>query len=266
MKIQQIRNATVVLEYNGVRILVDPLLGEKGSFPAFPSLRGNEKNPLNDLPVSIDSIVKDVDLVIVTHTHIDHWDPKAAEVLDKNLPFIVQNEAEEKLIKDEGFTDVTILEDELLFEGVTLTKTTGQHYVDSETKEFTIEATGVSDAMGVVFSAENEDTLYLAGDTIWYEEIHKNLDTYHPEVILANAGGNQFPIEGEYSADNGRLLMNEIDIFKMHQAIPNAKIVATHMEAINHWYTSKDDLRRIAKANNFETQLFIPEDGETLEF
>lgn len=36
MKIQQIRNATIIIEYAGKRILVDPVLGEKGSFAPFP--------------------------------------------------------------------------------------------------------------------------------------------------------------------------------------------------------------------------------------
>lgn len=36
MKIQQIRNATIIIEYAGKRFLVDPMLGGKGSFAPFP--------------------------------------------------------------------------------------------------------------------------------------------------------------------------------------------------------------------------------------
>ncbi len=36
MNIQQIRNATIIIEYAGKRFLVDPVLGEKGSFAPFP--------------------------------------------------------------------------------------------------------------------------------------------------------------------------------------------------------------------------------------
>lgn len=38
MKIQQIRNATIIIEYSGKRFLVDPVLGEKGSSAPFRSL------------------------------------------------------------------------------------------------------------------------------------------------------------------------------------------------------------------------------------
>lgn len=35
MKIQQIRNATLIIEYAGTRFLIDPLLAEKGAYPGF---------------------------------------------------------------------------------------------------------------------------------------------------------------------------------------------------------------------------------------
>ena len=40
------------------------------------------KNPLNELPFPITKIIKDIDVVILSHTHGDHWDDIAA----KNIP------------------------------------------------------------------------------------------------------------------------------------------------------------------------------------
>ena len=52
MKIQQIRNATIIIEYAGKRFLVDPMLGKKGSFAPFPFSHHQElRNPLHDLPI-----------------------------------------------------------------------------------------------------------------------------------------------------------------------------------------------------------------------
>ena len=39
MNIQQVRNATIIVEYGGKKILVDPMLGKKGSMPPFPFSR-----------------------------------------------------------------------------------------------------------------------------------------------------------------------------------------------------------------------------------
>ncbi|MBQ9772752.1 MAG: MBL fold metallo-hydrolase [Lentisphaeria bacterium] len=36
MKFQQIRSATAIIAYGGVRFLIDPWLGEKGSIPPLP--------------------------------------------------------------------------------------------------------------------------------------------------------------------------------------------------------------------------------------
>ena len=39
MNIQQVRNATIIVEYGGKKILIDPMLGKKGCMPPFPFSR-----------------------------------------------------------------------------------------------------------------------------------------------------------------------------------------------------------------------------------
>ncbi len=50
MNIRHIRNATAVIEYGGKRILIDPMLSDKGSFDLFQIGRQDQKNPLVELP------------------------------------------------------------------------------------------------------------------------------------------------------------------------------------------------------------------------
>jgi L-ascorbate metabolism protein UlaG (beta-lactamase superfamily) len=65
MKIQLLRNATIVVEYAGKKFLIDPMLAEKGTYPPFPnSPRQDQKNPLVSLPTSIDNIIQNIDAVI----------------------------------------------------------------------------------------------------------------------------------------------------------------------------------------------------------
>ena len=57
-----------------------------------PTLEQKKKRlPLVDLPIPIEEIVKDLDAVIVTHTHVDHWDEFAAKAIPKYIPIFVQN-------------------------------------------------------------------------------------------------------------------------------------------------------------------------------
>jgi L-ascorbate metabolism protein UlaG (beta-lactamase superfamily) len=92
--IQLIRNATLLIHYNGKKILVDPMFSSKGAFDPFA---GKERNPAVVLPVSIDEIIKDIDAVLVTHTHPDHFDPVATEALDKSIKLFNQPEDESPL-------------------------------------------------------------------------------------------------------------------------------------------------------------------------
>lgn len=259
MKIKQIRNATIVLDYGGSRFLIDPMFSDKGAYTSFPSATDNtEDNPIKDLPVSIDEIVDGVEAVILTHSHIDHWDEAAAEAIRKDIPFFVQHEGDKKLVEESGFTNVKIIPESKTFGDVELTRTETLHYATEDAKNTLIEFGFVTDVMGIVFKNQAEKTVYLAADTIWFEGVEAAIDTHHPEVIIANLGGNAF--------ENGRLIMDDNDLKLLQQHAPEADIVATHMEAVNHWVTSKDDLLTVAKQNHFVDQLHIPEDGDTVEF
>ena len=41
MRITQVRNATLQVDYGGLRFLIDPMLGEKGAYPAFPGTQNS---------------------------------------------------------------------------------------------------------------------------------------------------------------------------------------------------------------------------------
>ena len=71
------------------------MLAPKGTYPPFtPSKRDDIKNPIVDLPESVDAILEGIDAVILTHLHLDHFDDKAKEVLPKSINLYVQNEAD----------------------------------------------------------------------------------------------------------------------------------------------------------------------------
>ncbi|SDO06398.1 Beta-lactamase superfamily domain-containing protein [Halobacillus aidingensis] len=92
MEITHIRNATLIVKYADKKFLIDPMLADKGAYPPFPdSVRQDQNNPLVHLPTSLDQVMKDVDAVIVTHLHLDHFDEAAKKVLPKDMKMFVQN-------------------------------------------------------------------------------------------------------------------------------------------------------------------------------
>lgn len=252
MNIEQIRNATLIVQYAGKRFLIDPFLAEKGTYPPFSnSLRQDQNNPLVSLPTSIDNIIN-VDAVIVTHLHLDHWDDAAKEVLPKDIKMFVQNEEDAKEVRNTGFQNVEVLQENTVFEDIQLIKTKGEHG-----RGEILKLAGL--VCGVVFKHPTEKTLYIAGDTVWYEAVQEVIETHKPEIIVVNGGDNKF-LQG------GSLVMGKDDIYEVYKAAPNAKIISVHMEAVNHWTLSREELKSFAEENGISSHILVPDDGESYTF
>lgn len=253
MNIQLIRNATLIVEYAGKKFLVDPMLADKGTFPPFPNApRQDQNNPLMDLPTSIDNIINGIDAVIVTHLHYDHWDEAAVKALPKDLKLFTQNEEDAEEIRNAGFHNVAVLQEDTVFEGIQLIKTKGEHGRGEILKI-------AGQVCGVVFKHSSEKTLYVAGDTVWYDAVQEVIETQKPEIIVVNAGDNQF-FEG------GSLVMGKDDVYEVVKAAPSAKIIAVHMEAVNHWGLSREELKSFINEKAILSNVFVPNDGEFYSF
>jgi L-ascorbate metabolism protein UlaG (beta-lactamase superfamily) len=275
-KLTQVRNATLRIDYGGVRFLVDPLLAEKGAYPGFEGTANSHlRNPLVALPVSLEDIIN-VDAVIVTHLHSDHWDDAAKARLPKSLPLFAQDESDASQLRDAGFTAVRVLTETSEFNGVKLSKTGGQHGTDAA-----IQAAGkvlgkvcgvvfshpshkplyvAGDTIkvcGVVFSHPSHKPLYVAGDTIWNRHVEEAISRYRPEVIVLNSGDARV-------IGLDPIIMGTKDVLAVHQAAPTARLIASHMETVNHCVLSRAELRAFSEKEGFATSLLIPEDGEII--
>ena len=251
MKIQQIRNATLIIEYAETKFLIDPLLARRGAYPGFEGTPNSHLfNPTVDLPVPMDEILN-VDAVIVTHTHPDHWDEAAKTLLPKHLPLFTQHEQDRELIKSQGFTDVRLLQG-ADFNGISLVQTLGQHGSDAA-----IEAIGavLGEVCGVVFKHPKEKTLYIAGDTVWNQYVRASLEEHDPDVAILNAGDAQI-------TGLGPIIMGKQDVYEVYQAAPKATLIATHMESVNHAVLTRKELHEFSVEKGMTDRLLVPEDGE----
>lgn len=252
---QHIRNATAKINYAGKTFLVDPYLAEKGRYLA-PN--ATVRNPLIDLSQSIEEILSGVDAVIVTHTHLDHWDEVAQEVIPKDLPIFVQNAGDARLIREQGFTDVRVMGKNTPFGDVKLTRTRGQHGTDEMYSDPKI-AEMVGDAMGVVFQAKGKPTIYLVGDTIYNHEIAHNLRVYQPNFIVLNAGYAKIP------NFEGSPIMGLADVARIHNDHSTKAIIATvHMDALPQTAVSSHQMREFVKHHDL-TRVIVPRSGDIIQ-
>ncbi|HAV8464021.1 TPA: MBL fold metallo-hydrolase [Escherichia coli] len=255
---QQIRNATGRIEIAGKTFLIDPMLGKKDAYPGFENTHNSQlRFPLVELPVSIEDTYKGVEGIIVTHTHLDHWDPEAQKKLPKDILIIAQHEDDAKLIRSQGFKNVKVLNGTMQFGDVTVVKTHGAHGTDEMFASSLSEILG--EAMGVVFTAKGHKTVYVAGDTLWNADVNKAIVKYKPDVLVLNTGDARnlnFPDAG--------IIMGTKDVRHAYEMLPQAKIITVHMDAVNHTTVSRADLRAYIKENKIDDRVVVPNDGETV--
>ena len=261
MKIQQIRNAALRIEFGGKLFLTDPWLAPKGAMGPFvdPSFRYvNEEQaklamPLCDLPRSLEKVLEGVDAYIVTHVHPDHVDMAAdgtvGAPLNKETPVFVQSEEDAGAFRRSGFKHVEVLSDETTFGGVTLHKTPGRHGTKIP----------CGPASGVIFEHPEEKKLYLAGDTIWFDGVEKTIASAKPDVIVLNACAAEF-------IDQGRLIMDDADVASVCAAAPEASVVVSHMDNVAHAAITRPTMRERLTQRGIWERVRMPDDGETLSF
>lgn len=256
MEITQVRNATIIVNYNGTKFLIDPWLGPKEYMEGFISgVNSQIRQPRVELPMEINKIVN-VDAVIVTHLHPDHWDEYAAKALDKNIKIFVQSECDKEFVQNEGFKNIEILnENGTEYKQIKLYKTTGEHGIKEIIEPICKQVGMAYDAMGIVFKADNEKTLYLTGDTIWCKEVEESLSKFTPAVIIANACGATV-LNGE------RLIMNKEDLNTLLIHSTKATVIASHMDTVSHLTVTRNDLQELTDKHK---NLLIPNDGEIIK-
>ncbi len=247
MQIQLIRHATLRVSIGGHTMLVDPMLSAKEEMDPIQNADNTRRIPMVELPFSVAEILKDVDLVLVTHTHRDHWDAAATDIVPKTLPIFCQPEDEPKF-REWGYTDVRPVHTEIGFDGLTMARTGGQHGTGDLARQ-------MAPVSGFVLRAENEPSVYIAGDTVYCAEVEQALDKHDPHAVVLNAGAAQF-IMGD------PITMDAKDVAKVCRRAPNSAIVAVHMEAINHCHLKRAHLEAALDREGLKGKVLIPKDGE----
>lgn len=252
MRVQLLRHATLIVELAGRRLLVDPFLSPAGALDPVGNAGDSRRIPLVELPLSapeLDALLASVDAALITHTHRDHWDQAAAAMLRRDLPLFCQP-PDLAALQGAGFSAVQAVEERAEWQGIAIDRTGGRH----GTGEIGERMGPVS---GFVLRAAGEPALYIAGDTIWCPEVAAALEAHRPDAVVLNAGAAQFLLGDPITMTAG-------DVLEVCRAAPAARVVAVHMEVVNHCRLSRAELRAAAEAAGLGGQLSIPADGEAL--
>ena len=251
--VRLIRNATLKIQYAGKTILLDPMLGEKGTEM---SALGVNLNPRVHLTMPVSEVLKGVDFVLLTHAHIDHYDPAAKRLISKNMPWYVQPADYDSVAVKDHFRNTTVIKENVNVGGITIIRIAGNHG-----RGKLGEMMGASS--GYVLKADGQPTLYVMGDCVWNEVTQKVVKEHQPEYIVVNSGGAILP---PMSKTDGPIIPNEAETMQIIDDCPaNTRFIAVHMDAVDHCQTTRAILRNEARHHGTDmSRLIIPEDGESI--
>jgi L-ascorbate metabolism protein UlaG (beta-lactamase superfamily) len=114
----------------------------------------------------------------------------------------------------------------------------------------------MANGAGFFLALPGEPSIYISGDTVFTKDVERALTKFKPDIAVVAAGSA--------SLDVGRTILMPLDeIVAFIRLSPN-KVMANHLEALNHCPTTREELRQVLEKNDLLSKTFIPDDGETL--
>jgi L-ascorbate metabolism protein UlaG (beta-lactamase superfamily) len=254
MDIRFLRHATLVLNLDDLTVLLDPMLSPAQSMDPIANAGNDQRIPMVDLPLSDDGLMhllNEIDAVLVTHTHRDHWDMRAEELLRRDVPLFCQPEDQARFVQA-GFSAVQPIGGEHEWRGLRIYRTYAQHGSGELGQK-------MAPSSGYLLAGAALPLTYIAGDSIWCPQVEQVLTQFSPQVVVLNTGA------ASYVTGGGPITMDADDVCQVCRIVPMAKVIAVHMEVINHCRLTRADLRARLASEGLLDQVVIPEDGAIID-
>lgn len=250
LKLQFLRHATFLIEIASHRILIDPMLSDAATLEPVQDSGDERRNPLVPLPIDACEIIAGVNAVLVTHTHRDHWDTAATNIIPKACRIICQPEDAEKF-HEWGYDDVRSVYSAAVYGHLAIYRTGAKHGTGEIGKK-------MGTVSGYMLKSRIGESIYFAGDSIWCVQVQDALMRYRPAYTVVNCGGAQF-------LTGGPITMTAEDVATLARIAPFTKVIAVHMEAFSHCGVTRKILRNHLCETGLCDRVLIPKDGDVLE-
>lgn len=253
-----IGTATVLLRYAGFTILTDPNFLHQGDhihlhYGIRSARKTNPAIEMEELP--------QIDLVVLSHMHEDHFDRLVEQKLDKNLPIVTTPHAADKL-KKKGFKATYPLN---TWETLTVTKNDSTLRISAMPGRHGPGVLNVllPPVMGSMLEFESREQtrfrLYITGDTLIYNQL-KEIPQRYPDIDLAllHLGGTK--IFGVVLTMDAKQGVQAIQIIAPRMAIP------IHYNDYTVFKSPLEDFVAAVVAAGLEHKVSYLSHGETYKF
>lgn len=251
LKLTLIGGPTVLIEYDGLRLLTDPTFDPPGEYQGPHSPVKHRK--LSGPAVPVEEIGT-LDAVLLSHDHhFDNLDNSGRTLLPSVGTTYTTSAGAERLGGDAiGMAPFETRP----FEGrngrrLFVTATPARHGpVGIDAGDVIGFALGVS---------EPGDLLYVTGDTLWFEGTAEVARRFSPKVVVMFTGAAE---------PRGRfhMTMGSEDALEVAHAFPDAKLVSVHNEGWGHLRESQEQLAAVFAGFRIGDRLTPLNKGETVDF
>ncbi|MDS0299939.1 MBL fold metallo-hydrolase [Halogeometricum sp. S1BR25-6] len=254
--------ATVIVRYAGFTILTDPNFLHSGDHVHLGyGIRSERKT---DPAIDIEDLPEDLDFVLLSHYHGDHFDRIVEEKLDKNLPIVTTEHAAEEL-EEKGFRETYAMD---TWEEVTvrkgeaeldITSTPGRHGPPVVEKALPPVMGSVLEFRPAGAGEGTSFRLFVSGDTVMYDELEEIPERF-PDIDLAllHLGGTE--ILGVLLTMDAEQGVEAVELFDADENIP------IHYDDYEVFQSPLSDFKEAVEAAGLEDRVAYVDRGDTYRF
>lgn len=251
-------NATTLIKYGGFTVLTDPAFLHAGEHVHLG--HGAYTRRLVE-PACQVAELPEMDFIVLSHHHGDHFDEVAARDLDKGTP-IVTNDHAVDLLSQQGFRHGLALD---TWDSTVFTK--GEHYVritSVPAKHAPDHVAGLlPPVMGSVLDFGSSQRcwfrIYISGDTLVHDRLYDIRERFPGiDLALVHAGGTT--LLGTLVTMDGSQAVRAVEIVDARTAVP------IHYNDFSVFHSGLEDIQAAAVRSNSATKFHYVTHGDTYRF
>lgn len=260
MQITHLRNATLLLEFPSLTLLIDPMLAPAGSLPTLKYLgQPRRRNPLVPLPPDSEALLARATHALITHCqrgHFDHLDRAGKRWLrERQLPVLCMPDDAAYLTQRGLCVQPLQGSGRQPFLGglrgfITPIPCTHGHGLVGRL---------MAHGHGYLIEMPGEPSVYVAGDTVDCAALRDCLGRLRPDIAVLPAGGARFDLGGD-------IILSTADVAALAREYRGLQVVANHLEALDHCPGRRATLRELSVTEGWQERLWVPEDGESRHY
>lgn len=252
LRLTYIGGPTARLEFGKLRLLTDPTFDAQGSDYPTPIY---VLHKLAGPAVAADAIGR-IDVVLLSHDHhFDNLDRTGREVLARAGLVLTTMKGAERLggnavgLAPWQTHDVRAEDGRIL----RIMATPGRHGPADGDR-------GPVIGFVLAYADREEESVYVSGDTVWYDGVAEIARRVSPGVAILFGGAARVREVGP-----AHLTMTADEMVTAARAFPQAAIVPVHFEGWGHFSESRAEIERAFRVVELSQRLRMPEAGKPMD-